>query len=430
MNTVPEPAVLAVDIGTTSLKAALITKSGACLATSRRGFLLHNTEHASEEWLPALRDALAAMLPGVSAGRGIAALCVSGNGPTVVAETGETLLWNEEGVELEGPSLFLPRLVTHKNKFPEAWEKSSLIFGAPEYFLWLLTDKACTILPARSFADVYWDGRALEGALFSREEAAKLPPFMESAQRLGGLSQKAASFLGAQDAGVTAGLPVFCGAPDFVSALVGTGTVESGVLCDRAGSSEGLNFCTRERIAGDGIRTLPSVIEGLWNASVLNTPDGRANESGARFEEFKLKYERETLSPIAYDDLVFRLITSDGTDATLDRGKYLMIQIALNLKGACARLKCEAAKLGIAFPEVMRVSGGQAKCALWNQMKADITNMAIEVPAVPDAELAGDAAFAFTGLGLFPNIQAAARALYRADSVYYPNGEPPVTIQY
>lgn len=399
------------------------------LAFSRRPLLRRSTHHASQEWFPALQNAVGEMHDACALTE-IAALCISGNGPTVVAESGETLLWNEDGVQLGGASLFIPRLVTFKNKFPEAWEGSTRIFSGPEYLLWLLTDSACTILPAPSFTAAYWDCDTLVDAGFTREEAGRLPPFVSPATVLAGLSRKAASFLGAEDVGFKTGLPVICGAPDFVSALVGTGTVEPGVLCDRAGSSEGLNFCSNVRVAGDRIRTLPSIIPGLWNASVLTVGDGRANESGARFDDFKLKYERETGSVIDYPALVATILSNDGNEATLDQGKYLMIEIALNLKSAGLLLKAEAQKLGLPFPDTMRVCGGQAKCAQWNQMKADITGMTVIAPEMPDAELTGDAAFAFMGLGFFPDIQAAAKAMYKAGDVFYPNREPPVTIQY
>ena len=35
------------------------------------------------------------------------------------------------------------------------------------------------------------------------------------------------------------GIPVYCGGPDFVAALIGTDTLQKGAICDRCGSSEG-----------------------------------------------------------------------------------------------------------------------------------------------------------------------------------------------
>lgn len=408
-----EQTVLAVDIGTSSLKAAFVSEKGKVSAFSRRPFLLCNTEHASKEWLPAFQNALQDLLSQSPEIRP-SGICVSGNGPTLVAQSGETLLWNEKVVQLKSSSLFIPRLLAFKDKFPDVWKKSELIFSGTEYFLWLLTGEPCTILPEKRFESAYWNKQLLLESGFSNDEINKLPLFAEPSHRLAGLSRKASSFLGAEEFGIKEGLPIFCGAPDFISALVGTATVKPGILCDRAGSSEGLNFCTAIPLEGEKIRTLPSVVPELWNASIL-LPD-----SGSKFDSFKLKIEREFGKQIEYSALVQEIIGSDGTNASLDQGKYLMIQTALNLKDAIGILKDAAAKKEIPFPDEMRVAGGQAKSALWNQMKADITGMKISVPSCPDAELLGDAAFAFTALKVFPSLTSASESLFSKAETFYP----------
>lgn len=408
-----EQTVLVVDIGTSSLKAAFVSEKGKVCSFSRRPFLLCNTEHASKEWLPAFQNALQDLFSKSPEIRP-SGICVSGNGPTLVAQSGETFLWNEKVAQLKSSSLFVPRLLAFKDKFPDVWKKSELVFSGPEYFLWLLTGEPCTILPEKRFESAYWNKQFLLESGFSNDEINKLPSFAEPSHKLAGLSRKASSFLGAEEFGIKEGLPVFCGAPDFISALVGTATVKPGILCDRAGSSEGINFCTSVPLEAEKIRTLPSVVPELWNASVL-LPD-----SGSKFDSFKLKIERELGRQIEYSVLVQEIIGSDGTNASLDQGKYLMIQTALNLKDALGILKDAAAKKGIAFPDEMRVAGGQAKSALWNQMKADITGMKISVPSCPDAELLGDAAFAFTALKVFPSLTSASESLFSKAETFYP----------
>ncbi len=408
-----EQTVLAVDIGTSSLKAAFVSEKGKVCSFSRRPFLLCNTEHASKEWLPAFQNALQDLFSKSPEIRP-SGICVSGNGPTLVAQSGETFLWNEKVVQLKSSSLFVPRLLAFKDKFPDVWKKTELVFSGPEYFLWLLTGEPCTILPEKRFESAYWNKQFLLESGFSNDEINKLPSFAEPSHKLAGLSRKASSFLGAEEFGIKEGLPVFCGAPDFISALVGTATVKPGILCDRAGSSEGINFCTSVPLEAEKIRTLPSIVPELWNASVL-LPD-----SGSKFDSFKLKIERELGRQIEYSVLVQEIIGSDGTNASLDQGKYLMIQTALNLKDALGILKDAAAKKGIAFPDEMRVAGGQAKSALWNQMKADITGMKISVPSCPDAELLGDAAFAFTALKVFPTLTSASESLFSKAETFYP----------
>lgn len=410
---VMEQTVLAVDIGTSSLKAAFVSEKGKISAFSRRPFFLCNTEHASKEWLPAFQNALQDLVSQSPEIRP-SGICVSGNGPTLVAQSGETLLWNEKVVQLKSSSLFIPRLLAFKDKFSDVWKKSGLVYSGPEYFLWLLTGESCTILPEKRFESAYWNKQLLLESGFSNDEINKLPSFTEPSHKVAGLSRKASSFLGVEEFGIKEGLPVFCGSPDFISALIGTATVKPGILCDRAGSSEGINFCTAVPLEGEKIRTLPSVVPELWNASVL-LPD-----SGSKFDSFKLKIERELGKQIEYSVLVQEIIESDGTNASLDQGKYLMIQTALNLKDAIEILKDAAAKKRVPFPDEMRVAGGQAKSALWNQMKADITGMKISVPSCPDAELLGDAAFAFTALKVFSSLTCASESLFSKAETFYP----------
>ncbi|WP_407399537.1 FGGY family carbohydrate kinase [Treponema sp.] len=408
--------ILCVDIGTSSLKAALITDEGKVLAKSRRKFLLVKTEHSSKEWFPALQNATTELFEQAPESK-VDGICISGNGPTLVATSGETFLWNEEAVQIKSPSLFIPRIISFKNKYSGVWEKTQYIFGAPEYLIWLLTDKACTILPEERYRKAYWTDEDLAAAGLTSDDIAKLPPFKMSSEKIGGLTHKAVSFIGGEEHGIEDGLPVFLGAPDFVAALVGTATVEENTICDRAGSSEGINFCTKEPLYGEGIRTLPSIIPGLWNASVL-LPD-----SGSKFAAFKQKIDRELGESVDYNDLLDRMIDSDGTSAALDQGKYLLIQTALDVKSAIETLRKAAFEKGLPFPDKMTITGGQASNDKRNQMKADITGIKIQVPSCSDSELLGDAAMALAGMGVFGSIQEASKKLFSAGKLFVPSVE-------
>ena len=405
--------ILCVDIGTSSLKAALITDEGKVLAKSRRKFLLVKTEHSSKEWFPALQNAAAELFEQATESK-VDGICISGNGPTLVATSGETFLWNEEAVQIKSPSLFIPRIISFKNKYSGVWEKTQYIFGAPEYLIWLLTDKACTILPDERYRKAYWTDEDLAAAGLTSDDIAKLPPFKMSSEKIGGLTHKAVSFIGGEEHGIEDGLPVFLGAPDFVAALVGTATVEENTICDRAGSSEGINFCTKEPLYGDNIRTLPSIVPGLWNASVL-LPD-----SGSKFAAFKQKIDRELGESVDYNDLLDRMIDSDGSSAALDQGKYLLIQTALDVKSAIETLRKAAFEKGLPFPDKMTITGGQASNDKRNQMKADITGIKIQVPSCSDSELLGDAAMALAGMGVLGSIQEASKKLFSAGKLFIP----------
>ena len=411
-----QDAVLAVDIGTTSLKASLITKEGQPLAFHRQPFSLCGTPQASTEWLPAFKEAVASLFAKAPNAHPCA-ICASGNGPTLVAEGGQTLSWCDSAGSVQQvptSSLFIPRVVALKATFPDAWAGSQYVLGAAEYFSCLLTGVPSSFLPEVRFSSAYWSKEQFSEAGLTQDDFEKMPPFAATGQVLGGLLPGVADTLGAIEAGVVSGLPVYSGCPDFVATLVGVGATQEGVLCDRAGSSEGVNLCTDRQVTAQGVRTLPSVVAGLWNASVL------IPQSGSHFDAFKARYESERGESIDYDELAVRLIESDGEDALLDQGKYLLIQLALNVQAALATLRGAADNAGVPFPAEMRVSGGQAKSNAWCQMKADISGVKVVVPLCPDAELLGAAAVAFTGMGAFPSIKDASLAMWRPQKAFTP----------
>ena len=409
--------VLSADIGTSSLKAALINEDGLPLAQSRIPFILYGTSHASTEWLSAFFKAVEKMRSSCSA-RSISfapdAVCISGNGPTVVSEDGTTLLWKtpfqlESSVSTK--SLFLPRLAFFKEQFFLSYRISRWMFSGPEFLLWQLTGRAVTILPEERYISAYWT----EGDAFAADQKfdmSKLPPFVAPGTFLGGLHCSCKSC-----PSDLVDLPVFAGAPDFVAALVGTNTLQEGKLCDRAGSSEGINLCTNKPLTHPKIRTLPSVIPGLWNASVL-LPD-----TGSRFAAYRDLVERTEGHAVTHADIVHQLLTEDEnahtiTDsAVLAQGKDFIRDISNQIKDAVQTLTEAAQQSGIEVPHALTVTGGQASNAEWNAYKSSITGLEVHTPLCTDAELIGDAMFALCGIGIFKSIpEAADRLCKRKDA--------------
>ena len=164
--------------------------------------------------------------------------------------------------------------------------------------------------------------------------------------------------------------PVFAGGPDFVVALIGTGTLKAGRICDRCGSSEGLNFCTDRPVTGPELRTLPSAIPGLWNLSYLIPNSGELSET-------------ERLNAVKH-----------GIEC----------------------LKAAVLEAGIPFPSEMAVTGGQTNDELLLREKAEHLGMKILRPAdnhFVHSELLGDACAGWFGLGLYNSLQTAADKIVR-----------------
>ena len=81
-------------------------------------------------------------------------------------------------------------------------------------------------------------------------------------------------------------------------ALLGAGAVTPGTVCDRAGTSEGINYCSCSKADYPGLRCLPHIIRGYYNVSAILTSSGRIFEWFRRISgQEKLGY-RELLAEI------------------------------------------------------------------------------------------------------------------------------------
>ena len=160
---------LCADIGTTSLKAALVSDKGQVLSFSKIEFTSTDKSKIALEWFEALKESISALkknqIESLSENKNLVdsktgtlnidAICISGNGPTIVSEDGTTLLWNApvdsslipdikkilppELSEKFSHSLFLPRILAFKNLYKKQFEKQK-IFSGPEYLIWSLSN--------------------------------------------------------------------------------------------------------------------------------------------------------------------------------------------------------------------------------------------------------------------------------------------------
>ena len=354
--------VLAVDIGTTSLKAGLISENGEVVSFYKTSFSAPQNRFIAEAWFWALKSAVSKLTTSADETVSIVAVSISGNGPTLVSDRGLTLCWNEDiaGItalsdNLAGTkSLFIPRINAFKYLFPTEYKNTTYLYSGPEYLISRLTNAACTILPEKRFEGAYWTTDELVKLDF---DPTKMPPFLEIGQICGRVTEEAAEFFE-----LPAGIPVFSGGPDFVAALIGTNTLSDGQLCDRSGSSEGFNFCSSKPIYDSRVRTLPSVIPDLWNISVLIPKSSSLDEE-------------ERLSAV---------------------------------ENAVATLKQVLSENGLELPKVITVTGGQIKDGKYMQKKSQRLGIKLVTKQCSDSELIGDACAAWYGLGKYSSLIEAA----------------------
>mgnify|MGYP002622590114 CR=1 FL=1 len=391
--------ILCIDIGTSSLKAALLpdSLSKGEIFVSRQAYPVSAIREniSARYYLSALKNALSE-LSEKNPDYAIEAVCISGNGPTVVSDDGTTLLYSDalpqeclsqKKSELKNTkSLFIPRFAGFKYLFENKWRNSAHVFGAGEFLIHELTGEAVSILPEERFLPAYWTEEELVKCGFLDSDIKKIPPLRMMGSFSGKVSEKAALATGLLE-----GTFVFAGAPDFVVALLGTGTVFPGRLCDRAGSSEGLNLCTAKPVFAEGLRTLPSAIPGLWNVSYLL----KSSQS--------LRDNRETSlreNPSHRGDSSVNSVPSVRNFAELSHGISLLREAAL--------------AQGESFPDYMTITGGQALDGELISLKEKATGLKIKKMPCADAELLGDLILARVSLGDYDDIEEAVFAILGA----------------
>ena len=462
-----QSGILCADIGTSSLKAAFITEDGTVLKFIR--LLFPQPVHAVD-WVQTFFAAWRSL----PADYAIEAICISGNGPSLVAvpqnrrapEASTTaaagspsagfssaggmnrvdlingileaakhdrlFLWNEpppQGLTVSGPqcstvpalqegaasippagaSLFLPRIAAFRAKYPDVFDSAAQLFSGPEYVSYLLTGAAVTSLPDPRYEAAYWSKEELfrfsEALHIDTERlAGLLPPFTAAGTVIGRFC----------------GIPVVAGVPDFIAALIGTGTLTAGTACDRAGSSEGINVCISQPHRAEKTLLLPSVMPDLWNLSSV------IPSSGAAFSDFLITHGLRGNDYIAAMERIAAepFVVSRAYPATFEgQGRTFVEELAFRI-----RYGCDLLEQASGFHPVYTLSGGQAHNAIWCQMKADITGRTFALPAFADGELIGDAALALYGLGRGDNLAAIAQRLIHIKRYYEP--EPAAAHQY
>ncbi|HRR01832.1 MAG TPA: FGGY-family carbohydrate kinase [Treponemataceae bacterium] len=397
-----EQTVFCVDIGTSSIKTALITASGDVLSAAR--FRFPRTTRRTSHWLDAYRLALRALKPEDSA----AAVVISGNGPTLVSVDGRNratalLLWNDTDTSTNpgnyaGPSLFIPRILEFSHRFPREYREAHHLLSGPEYLMFSLTGNPVTVLPEERYRPAYWTSDDFTATGLN---PAKMPPFVP-----------AGSIAGETTLGKRKHIPVIAGGPDFFVALAGTGAFEPGRACDRAGTSEGLNVCTKDPVHHSRIRTLPSLLPEYWNAAWL------LPESGATFHDYR-KSSGESGKP--HPELMREILESPSAGPGKENvhpGRTVVEHI-----GFAVREGIETLEEATGYNPVFYLSGGQARNEVWNQMKADITGRTFVLTATADGELMGNAVLASPALGWHTSITNASQAMVRECRRFEPDPE-------
>jgi len=428
------PRIFVADVGTSSLKAGIIDRNGTLLWQVRIPMLSKEEDleyWEASRWAPDHQKKFSRLPKG-----SIDGIVLSGNGPTMVpldakdVPTSPVLLWIDgRSRPIEGKrSFFLPKVRWFRETNPEAFAKTRSFLSCPEYLSFLLTGVKATISPTNEFLPFLWDDDQLSTYQLSPD---LFPPFVEPSNLLGRVSAR-----GAQKFGLKLGIPVFAGGTDFMMSLTGSGTISPGMACDRAGTSEGINYCSDMPIRNPSLRTLPHAIEGLYNVAGILSSTGRMFEWFRRFsgqhdidyapmiERIEAVHEWANLPfffPSAHLGEQYEFTSAVFANLRPEHGAPEMGRAVLESIGFTIRRVVGTLESSGCPVTTLRACGGQAKNWLWNQMKSNMIDRPIDVPYIKDAELLGCGIEGFLGLGEYRNREEASGDLVRIEHRFEPD---------
>lgn len=450
---------LTIDVGTGSVRAALVDAAGKVLTIAARE---HEqivpkfgwSEQRPSDWWSgvtgAIRDVLDAN-PDARSRISIVSACGQMHGTVLVDDKGnlsrETApLWNDkrtvayvEAFEKQHrPETYLAdsanpatpawpgfKLQWLRDMDPNAWARTAAVLMPKDYINLKLTGEiamdrndggASFMMDPRTGE---WSDRMVNLLDLDR---SKLAPLRNPTEILGHVTAAAA-----RETGLREGTPVIVGGADYPVALLGSGVCRPGVGAEVMGTSAIITAISAQPLLDASVSNCGTV-EGNWAAFMLLESGGDAMRWARRaFHEKQISYEevvtKAAEAPAGSDRLFFMpyLAGERLGDHRNARAQYFGIGAAHGLahmhravlEGVAFAVKRHINILdGISGKPIERViaSGGGAKTELWLKIKSSVYDLPILVPEEAECGIVGCAVMAAAATGLYSNVEDAAEA--------------------
>jgi xylulokinase len=461
---------LAIDIGTGSVRAALVDGTGTVLHIASREHeqivpAFGWSEQRPADWWQGVVQVVRAAIGFIDGAAGrITAVCACGqmHGTVLVdaagAPTRETVpLWNDKRTTdlvaafeaANRPESYLAdsgnpptpawpgfKLQWLRDNDRPAYDAAATVLMPKDYINLLLTceramdvgDASCSFL---MHPGTFQWSPTMIGRLGL--DAAKLPPIRQPQEVLGHVIAAAA-----RETGLPEGLPVLVGGADYPVALLGSGASRPGVGSEVMGTSSIITLMSEQPILHPEICNVAATRD-LWGSFVLLESGGDAMRWARRaFHRNTVSYaeitELAAEAPAGADGLFF--LPYLGGERLGEHRNARAQFFGLTASHGLAHLH-RAVLEGVAFAatrnlrimeqasgrriEHIVASGGGAKAPLWLRIKASAYGVPILVPHEPECGVIGCAAIAATASGRFSRLVDALDAFVRYDEEIAPD---------
>jgi xylulokinase len=461
---VPNDVFLGLDVGTSGVKAILVSAGGTVVASATTPLALSTphpgwAEQHPEDWWSAtvqsIRDVLA-QRPDAS----VAAIGISGqmHSSVFLDRAGRVvrpaLLWcdgrttaecaeitaragGEERLRewVRNPALegfTLPKVLWLRNHEPDAYERVATVLLAKDFIRHRLTgtlasepsDASGTLM--FDPAGLRWSDEILRATGVSR---ALLPDVGGSADVLGRVTATAAHATGLRD-----GTPVVGGGADNACGAAGVGVITPGEAVASWGTSGTVLAPTAQPFVDPALRahTFCHVVPGVWYVMGVVLSAGGAfgwyreqfaqELDGVTGADGMLDAEASSVPPGADGVTFLPYLQGERTphrDASA-RGAFLGLSLAHSrahltravLEGIAFAIRDSLAilqELGLS-PKHLLLTGGGAKSPFVRRLQADVYGVPVSTVNREEGPAYGAALLAAVGAGAFPDLAAATRA--------------------
>jgi xylulokinase len=454
------PVLLGIDLGSTRTKVGLITTDGVPVGFARAEHATAidpstgRAEQDPEAWWAGLglatRGAVAR-----HAGAGeldVLGICVAGHGPTLTSvdeagvPTHPAITWldtraadEQAGLEaatgLRGWALgVLPAARWLERHEPETAARTRWYLNSWEALALRLCGRAATtIVPGGSAVPI--DAAGAMGL-----DTRRIAPEAGTGTVLGELTLEAARHLG-----LPVTTPVIAGLVDAFASFHGARMLAPGDAIDVGGTAGGFGVYSEREIHVAGGFTTAAPLPGLFSVGGAMAATGASldwfgqNVLGGGIPTSELIAEAARI-PSGSDGLVFLPYLAGERSPLWDpqaRGAFVGLTLR-HTRAHMTRSILEAAALAIrhvAEPmlqaglevRAMRACGGPARSDVWNQIKADVTGFAVEVPRVRETAAVGAAIVAAVGVGAHPDLPSAVGSMSAIDREFEPRPDAAAT---
>ena len=444
---------LGIDLGTTSVKAAVLTGDGECLAQFGEGYATSRpgpgiVEQDPADWMRLTGQALHQF-----SGLAVSFGCLSSqvNTHVFVDAKGRALapaiLWQDMRAAAEAAEL--DALLSHAQKMawlgapipvdashplarmlwmarhrPEVWAATAQVLLPKDYCLLHLTGRVVTD-PLANVGLVGPDLRYVEQIL------ALVPGAARRMAPLAGITEVVGRI--GVDFGL-AGVRMVNGTMDGWAGLFGAGCSREGAAVWLSGTSEVLGICADEAAGTPGVVVFPAV--GGLRLHAGPTQSGGASQmwfcqiAGMTVEALtaELQAPRRSPTPLFLPQLAGEraplwdstlrgaFLGLDAGMTTLDLGRAVLEGVALSGRHVLGTLEASAGTV-----DSLTCGGGGFRSDPWGQIRSDIVGKPLTRLAVNQPVILGSVAMAMQGAGAAETLAGAQARLARYDKVWTPD---------